>query len=202
MAADYYKNAISFSTLPGTTLSGAEFTTKALSISPGQDPLRKNNVGGTHSFSTPGSGSFIFEVGRVPSSDVATFWNNTLRYNEYTPTSRPELLEVFSPPSQLYFAFKGTLTLKLTGGALTGSPYWLKFNDVCFGWGWNAKYSKYTWYFGAKGAKPYGGSIQTKSSQSVTIMDSENKYEVLFYRYLPNMDELQISVLTPPVAKL
>ncbi|GAB1319224.1 hypothetical protein MFIFM68171_09434 [Madurella fahalii] len=84
---EYHNNSILFLSAVGGNQQYTPqgfFVVSALSITSGQDPEHRNNVGDVHYLEAGMPGAFYFSVGRKGSGEVADYWNSVLRAEQTT----------------------------------------------------------------------------------------------------------------------
>ena len=133
----YRDNDILFQLDGGYTLIKAAYTISSYSITAGEDPYGYIQAGTTASCYC--SGTLTFRIGRKGSTEVAKW------FNEQVP---PITTTVNQAPSQLNFAFLGTLELTVTGGILGGGQATFIFRDIALAQG--DGHLRNNWWFGGQ----------------------------------------------------
>jgi hypothetical protein len=106
----YHNNKITFKVKHPEdkyTVGACYFKIDALSVTDGQDPKRKVQVGQSRAWSGPKEGSFSFELGRKNNEEPAKFWKGNFTEDQSTFDHYPD---------ELNFAFYGPLEIEVTGG--------------------------------------------------------------------------------------
>ena len=120
------------------------FIVKDFRITSKQDPDPKNKINDIHRMS---KNKFTFKVGRSKSDPVAN-WFNDLFSNYNDPGANNGDRTTFDHTAGgLNFAFKGELTLTVSGGGLSGATKVI-FKDVCFAQGSSG--ASNNWWFAQK----------------------------------------------------
>lgn len=106
----YRQNVVELTAAEGLTITSGSFVVTEFSITEGQDPDGKNQVGQTHILE---NGTFTFEVGRKGSAAVADWFNGKFSgYND--PAVNGDRTTFDQTAGDLNFAFVGDLSLVVT----------------------------------------------------------------------------------------
>jgi len=136
----YRQNVVELTAAEGLTITSGSFVVTEFSISDGQDPDGKNQVGQTHILQDE---TFTFEVGRKGSAAVASWFNN--RFSGYNdPSVNGDRTTFDQTAGDLNFAFVGDLSLVVTS---TEYPQGLSvtFPSVAFAQG-NTAFRNNWWF--------------------------------------------------------
>lgn len=106
----YRQNAVELTAAKGLAITSGSFVVNEFSITGGQDPDGKNQIGQVHMLE---DGEFIFEVGRSGSAAVAEWFNSKFSgYND--PSINGDRTTFDQTAGKLNFAFVGDLSLVVT----------------------------------------------------------------------------------------
>lgn len=106
----YRQNAVELTAAEGLAITSGSFVVTEFSITGGQDPDGKNQVGQTHVLE---DGAFTFEAGRSGSEAVADWFNS--RFSGYNdPAVNGDRTTFDQAAGKLNFAFVGDLSLVVT----------------------------------------------------------------------------------------
>lgn len=120
----------------GYTIVSATYTITGFSITNGQDPDNHIYAGLANTY-TGNNGSMTFSIGREGSGTVATWFSSQI------PGSRNTFN---STPSDLNFAFLGTLKMTLTGGVLGSNSDTYTLNGIALAQ--EGTVTSNNWWFG------------------------------------------------------
>lgn len=142
---EYHNNTVNLRAQNFSIKSGT-FTITGLSITEGQDPQGRNQVGKT--LEVDASGNLTFEVGRKHSEGVAQWFNDRV-----PPTRNTFAHEA----GDLNFAFIGNLSLVVEMNDSPGTASTLTFEGVAFAQG-SVAGGRNNWWFGGTASEFVGDS--------------------------------------------
>lgn len=145
-------------------LHSATYVITDFSVTSNQDPKNHVYKGLMNDFNLKNDvGEITYNIGRKKSYEVADWFRASIPYYKTTANNSP---------SELNFAFLGTLSMTISGGQYNNDATLVTFEDVAIAQGHN--YNSNNWWFGGKNCE------HDTSDETVTCQSTQTAWSAKF----------------------